>query len=706
MSAVVLDFNDARPQGWFAPSQLDNPQYVADLKRRLEANAESLLTYLWPNGRKNGREFELGDVNGSAGKSLKISLRPGKIGVGCDFAGSELVGDLLDCIAYARLGRKARGRDFAEVCEEAERFLGAPFRLTPKDTPKAQPVELGPPTRVRNYTDKDGKILVTIKRYDTAEGKTFRQWDAVRNAHNMPPDNRPLYNLPAFDQVNWIVFTEGEEAAQALIDAGIPATCSMGGSKAPPEKTDWTPLAGKTVAIWPDADEPGAAFAKIAAEAITKAGGKAVVLMPPAGKADGWDAADAIVEGMDVRAFLSGPAKPAGRTLALKEWASVSFRGEPPPIQWCVEDVMPLAKAGVLAASGDSGKGILTLDLGLKIAREKKPGLLPDELTCFGGKIAATGTVVILAAEDDRDTIHRRLHALDPKGERSDRLLVVPLPNAGGPLPIIKDSSTTGPYTTPEWEMLRTELKTIPDLRLVVFDPLASFVHADVNADPAAGAFVTGVLASLATETGATVLLPHHMGKSQKPITSPEAARLAIRGSTAIVDGVRFAYALWNSEQPEAKRICDALGEPWERNRVYKGCIVKSNDPADRTVRVYLRSLTTGLLIDRTAAILADKVLQRSLLADTLVNAIAAAATAGFPYTQTGSNGLYERRNELPADFHDMGKHTVRQLATGLLLANRIVLARYKGQSTQWLDIPDGDFTSGKVDLQPGNYMP
>jgi hypothetical protein len=30
----------------------------------------------------------------------------------------------------------------------------------------------------------------------------------------------------------------------------------MGGSNAPPEKTDWTPLAGKTVLIWPDNDEP------------------------------------------------------------------------------------------------------------------------------------------------------------------------------------------------------------------------------------------------------------------------------------------------------------------------------------------------------------------------------------------------------------------------------------------------------------------
>ena len=46
----------------------------------------------------------------------------------------------------------------------------------------------------------------------------------------------------------------------------------------------------------------------------------------------------------------------------------------------------------------------------------------------------------------------------------------------------------------------------------MVFDPLASFIHADVTSDPAAGSFATGLLASLATETGAAVIVAHLAG--------------------------------------------------------------------------------------------------------------------------------------------------------------------------------------------------
>ena len=89
----------------------------------------------------------------------------------------------------------------------------------------------------------------------------------------------------------------------------------------------------------------------------------------------------------------------------------------------------------------------------------------------------------------------------------------------------------------------------IEDLALVVIDPMASFVHADVNSDPAAGAAFMGLLAQMATETGATVMVNHHMAKirDKDPVTTPEEARNLIRGTSAIVDGVRSAFAVWQS---------------------------------------------------------------------------------------------------------------------------------------------------------------
>ena len=102
------------------------------------------------------------------------------------------------------------------------------------------------------------------------------------------------------------------------------------------------------------------------------------------------------------------------------------------------------------------------------------------------------------------------------------------------------------------------QIKKIEDVVLVVIDPLSSFVYADINADPAMGSFVTGYFASLSTETNATWLIIHHMAKvdMKHPVTTPEHARNLIRGTSAIVDGLRFAMAMWTPPESEMKYIC------------------------------------------------------------------------------------------------------------------------------------------------------
>ncbi|WP_446808492.1 toprim domain-containing protein [Methylomonas sp. 2BW1-5-20] len=42
----------------------------------------------------------------------------------------------------------------------------------------------------------------------------------------------------------------------------IPATTAMGGALTAIEKTDWSPLAGKIVAVWPDNDDAGSKYAQ------------------------------------------------------------------------------------------------------------------------------------------------------------------------------------------------------------------------------------------------------------------------------------------------------------------------------------------------------------------------------------------------------------------------------------------------------------
>jgi hypothetical protein len=57
----------------------------------------------------------------------------------------------------------------------------------------------------------------------------------------------------------------------------------------------------------------------------------------------------------------------------------------------------------------------------------------------------------------------------------------------------------------------------------------------------------------------------------------PMNVRSKIRGASSLVDGHRLAIALWLANEEEAERICIDNGVDYERLRVVKGAVVKSN---------------------------------------------------------------------------------------------------------------------------------
>jgi hypothetical protein len=175
-------------------------------------------------------------------------------------------------------------------------------------------------------------------------------------------------------------------------------------------------------------------------------------------------------------------------------------------------------------------------------------------------------------------------------------MIVLPLPDAGGPRPLI---ATNGKMLarTSFFSDLKLQLIQLSELRLVVIDPLQAFVLADVNADPAAAQFLWSAMSELAAATGATVLLTHHMRKDgMLRIADGDDAREAIRGTTALVDGARLAYALWKLDDETARPLCDALQIAFERGRLVRGAVVKANDEADHNAHTYARD-GSGLLI-------------------------------------------------------------------------------------------------------------
>jgi hypothetical protein len=281
----------------------------------------------------------------------------------------------------------------------------------------------------------------------------------------------------------------------------------------------------------------------------------------------------------------------------ITEWSSDRFQGSAPPIEWLCQNTIPQGVPALFAALGGIGKSFIALDLALEIAAEITSG---SSRRILGGEVVARGSVVVLSAEDSKDSIHRRLEKIDPGGRREaaqGRVFVVPLPEVGGPMPLV--SGDRGEMRrTDKFDALLNQLRRIPDLRLVIIDPLQAFVTADITKDPAAGQFMWSSFAQICAETGASVIACHHMRKEgMSKIDSSDAAREAIRGSTALIDGARATYALWGAGEDDSRRICQELGVEHQPKRVINGAVVKSNDEHDWEVHTYLRA-ESGLLED------------------------------------------------------------------------------------------------------------
>lgn len=412
-----------------------------------------------------------------------------------------------------------------------------------------------------------------------------------------------------------------------------------------------------------------------------------------------------LLEGIDAVKGQIG--KPAQKTrIVLSDWTcDLQFTRKAQPRQWLVEDTFPLGTCSILAAMGDSGKGFMLLDLCLSVAEPPK-NLVMGLPQAFGHDVSAHGVAVYVTAEDDHEEVLRRLEGLDPDGSRrkaaGKHLVIVPLPNAGGPIPLVVNGKM-GPEATIFFDEIRAQLLSIPNVKLVVFDPMASFIMADINEDPACGAYTTGLMSSLGHDLGASVQFSHHMKKADtsKGIT-PEKAREMVRGTAAIVDGVRSVYALWPAEYMYAQRVCRKMNVLYQRNKVFNGAVIKSNGPADREIKTYLRN-DSGLLVACDDTIRQVSIDQRELDM-LLVDSIAYAAKSGHPFTKTGVNGIIkDQKHRLYQELQSIGEKRIDAMIERLLTSGEIVKASApKEKTAKWLDVPGGPFAIGMGEFESG----
>jgi phage/plasmid primase-like uncharacterized protein len=440
-----------------------------------------------------------------------------------------------------------------------------------------------------------------------------------------------------------------------------------------------------------DASGVGQAKAKEAAEAVH---GRVVC---PQEEGEDWNDVHAR-EG--VQAVKAEILQKQGR-LSITEWGIENYAGPAPELQWLVKDMFPLRYSILVAAMGGAGKGLLMLDLALKVAGPR--GSFTSPVTAFGHEIMTHGPVVIFSAEDDRDEIHRRVEAL--RQDVAYPIYIIPLPNAGGTIPLFKPGAD-GPKTTLEWEEIKRQLLDIQPV-LVNFDPLASFALADINADPACGQFVQGQLAALGEETGATIVTCHHMAKppGREGITSRTNARFSVRGTSAIVDGARGCYVIWDPGDASAREVCKLLNEPFEVNKIMLGSLAKANYPADQSVKTLLRD-NRGLLqiVDDRLEHVART--SKPVQLDILEAAIKDAAARNKPFSYSGSGGVGENRHLLPTPLNKLSRDMVWGMAKQLIESKRVVQASAANgpRNRKWLDVPGGPFAEGYGEIIAGDF--
>ena len=333
------------------------PNY-GEIKTAALASVESVLDRWVPGGKRRGDEYLPTNPTRSDAKpgSFSINLITGAWG---DFATGDKGGDLVALVAYldavkqseaaeriaAFLGlslektdppkHATRARNEAADTNTPAQEKNAPWRaLLPVPLDAPQPPKVHPKHRTPSmrwaYHDADGGLVCLVYRFEPkadgerkqfypltfcedASGKRAWRWQGM-------PAPRPLYQLDKLAAAPDapVMICEGEKAADAaavLFPEAI-ATTMLNGAQSP-HKTDWQPLVGRVVWLWPDNDEAGQACMASVADLLMKAGAASVqrvnlaafarapgsdgegrpTLTEAAPLTDKWDAADALAQG-------------------------------------------------------------------------------------------------------------------------------------------------------------------------------------------------------------------------------------------------------------------------------------------------------------------------------------------------------------------------------------------------------------------------
>lgn len=524
-------------QGGVKEARVVNSNHISNLnQQRDNVNPEQIREQLGGRAMSNGSAMVHCPAHNDRNPSLHVSSNDGKLLVKCH-AGCEQQ-DVIKALQERGLWPKGNGNSKTN---------------SPTCGPNRSLRNLPPGVQSRRdgyeytthwvYRDADGQIMGYAVRYDGyKDGKPdkkvipyFKQKGESWKSKALDPT--PLYKLDELAQspgLPVLVTAEGEKAASAagwLMQGRYVATCWQGGCSAV-SKADWTPLAGRHVTIWPDADQPGRKSAQEAARQCKQAGAASIrIVNPPQSVSEGWDLADAVDEGWspaDVQEWILQNSQ----VVELEQQSMNTAFGfikagelECTAPRFIVRDYLEQNTLGVLFGDPATGKSFLAMDLAACITTG-----IP-----WRGHKVDKGAVLYIAGEG-RNGIARRLRAWEIRSGIS--LSTAPLYLSNRPTALCDLESNK--------ELLEAADRVSKDNppKLVVIDTLArNFGPGDENSAKDMSMAIQA-MDKIRTRFGCTVLIIHHTGHNNKNRE---------RGSFGLRGGIDASYCLAKDDSGTVK---------------------------------------------------------------------------------------------------------------------------------------------------------
>ena len=164
------------------------------------------------------------------------------------------------------------------------------------------------------------------------KGKRVRPltWTGNAWAWKSPPKPRPLYWARRRADAP-VMIAEGEPSIDAAAQLFPDHACvTWPGGTSNVQHADWSSLRGRSVTIWPDADDVGRKAAATLARILLGLSCTVVVVNPPDSLPQGWDLADALAEGW-TPAKAAKAVQASGKAIELPPGPEPEPAAEPEP---------------------------------------------------------------------------------------------------------------------------------------------------------------------------------------------------------------------------------------------------------------------------------------------------------------------------------------------------------------------------------------